>query len=197
MQRLAIALLLCTGCSTKLPGEVVGTYRVTMKLEENTCGPNAVFLSDGKSYSVQLRADGNQGYWRLADGKPLPGKYTQDKGAFAFTFSSIVATSDPDAGEPVCQLQQNETLSGKIHGLKVDEASEDDDADAGGFRADAGVEDGGVITANPTTLSGTHQLDISPAAGSDCRQAFQPRGPFAMLPCKVVYRLSGQERDDF
>ncbi len=204
MQRLVLALLCTVGCSNELPGQVVGTYLVTMKLEENTCGPNAVFLSDGRMYSAQLRADGATAYWRIADAKPLAGEYT-DKGEFKFSFSSIVATSDPDAGGPVCQLLQTEVLSGKIQGSTIGNDGHDRPVDAGGNDGgphDAGLDpglapDSGGSSDAPTTLSGTHELEISAAQGSDCRRAFPPHGPFTMLPCKVRYRLVGRERDEF
>lgn len=201
MQRVALALcfsLSAVGCSTELPGEVIGTYQVKMTLKENTCGPNAVYISDGSMYSVQLRADGPQGYWRLADGKPLPGKHTEDH-KFTFMFSSVVATSDADAGSPLCQLAQTEVLSVKVHGAKIDKNSDDESPDASTVDAgdDSSERDAGESSDPPTTLTGTHELNIAPTPSSDCRKALHPNGPFALLPCKVIYTLRGQEREDF
>ena len=69
---LTILVLLGSGCS-ELPGENLGTYKVTMKLEDNNCGPSAVHSLDKRRYSVQLRSDERFGYWRIAGQTPIQG----------------------------------------------------------------------------------------------------------------------------
>jgi hypothetical protein len=166
---------LCSICALacgELPGEVVGTYRIRMTLEENSCGPHAVYRLDDKPYSAQLRSEGTRGYWRVPGQTPLRGKY--DAPEFHFEYTSIVAQGDPDAGPRRCRLLQSERLTGSV-------TLEDGEADAG-------VEsDGGA----PAAIEGEHELDISAEPGSECETALAPKGAFEELPCKVRYTLRG------
>lgn len=194
--------LLGTACS-ELPGEVLGTYKVTMTLEENTCGAGAVFTLDQRRYSVELRSDEHHGYWRIAGKTPIQGRY--DAPDFAFEFSSIVANEGPDAGPNACRLQQHDTVTGK---LRLD--ARDAGGDAGSDDAetlDAAVDDDypydDTIDAGKSgdkdagtdanaELVGEHVMTISGATGTDCRTAaFAPNGPFERLPCVVRYSLRG------
>ena len=197
------AILLGSACTQPLPGEVVGTYRVIMNLEENTCGESAVYLQDGREYSVEIRSDDPKGYWRLADSSPVQGWYEDD--TFEFTFSSLVAASGrPDAGPMACRLQQDELLNVTLVTLATPAAGAEAQADGG---ADGGTEtqqDGGAEgiqgDAGPaeTRLMGEHVLTISAYAGTDCTEALQSEGGgFVQLPCSVRYSLSGTERDPF
>jgi hypothetical protein len=184
--RTCLALMLpVSGCTTSLPGEEVGTYRVQMTLRENTCGAQAVHVQEGHSYKVQLRRDETGGYWRIMGQQPLSGEY--EAGQFAFTFSSAVAQSAPDASS-FCQLLQSERLSGRVSLVGL---------------GDAGVDAGGATTSTDAGalpeggLSGDHVFAISAAPGTDCSEALAPRGPFQQLPCTVRYALSGAETEPF
>jgi len=164
---LALALF---GCG-ELPGDVVGTYRISMKLEENACGEHAIYRLDTKRYSAQLRNEGTRGYWRVPGQVPLRGKY--DAPEFRFEYSSIVALGDPDAGPRRCRLLQGEVLSGSVN---LEAAENEGDADA----------------EQPAALEGEHELTISGEPGSDCTSALAPAGAFEELPCKVRYTLRGE-----
>jgi hypothetical protein len=153
---------------TELPGEVIGTYRVTMKLEENTCGTGAVNLLDGHRYAVELRSDAQYGYWRIPDQPLLQGSY--DPPNFRFENSGLVAQVGAEAGPRGCALRQVDLLTGKLTKLP-DAGSEDPDA--------------------AIVLRGEHTFTVSAAAGTDCASALPPVGPFDKLPCTVRYSVIG------
>jgi hypothetical protein len=170
---------------TSPPGSEVGTFRVTMALTENTCGDSAVNLQDGRTYRVQVRADGSRGYWRIAGQMPIEGDY--DDGSFDFQYESIVASSAPDAGS-LCQLLQTEELKGQVHAV----AGLDAGADDAGANVDA-------VDAGSTTpsLTATHVFTIDAKPGTDCSEALSPRGAFSALPCTVSYDLTGTPTKSF
>lgn len=198
---LGLTVLACA----ELPGEVVGTYRITMKLTENTCGPGAVNLLNGHRYAVELRDDGHHGYWRVPNQPPLQGKY-EDR-HFSFENTGIVAHEESDAGARGCTLRQVDVLTGTLRGASdedasTDESSEPDEdgaSDAGAAKeqddADAGTTDAGV--ADDLPLHGEHVFTISAVAGTDCTTALPPRGVFAALPCTVRYTLTGVKMKPF
>ena len=190
-----------TACS-ELPGEVLGTYKVTMTLEENSCGASAVYSLDKRRYSVELRSDERFGYWRIAGKTPIQGTY--DAPDFAFEFSSIVANSGPDAGPNGCRLQQHDQVTGSLEldardaggdAAEGDAASDDAEVDDNPFddtfdAGKSGYKDAGGDTG--AALIGEHSMTISGAAGTDCRaDALAPKGPFERLPCVVRYSLRG------
>lgn len=202
--RPALALLatLAPACVSEPSGDEVGTYQVTMSLESNTCGAGAVNLKDGHRYTAQLRADGEEGFWRIPGQMALPGSYTD--GQFKFSYGSVVARSAPDAGA-FCQLVQDEVLEGavaekasassddggpldagiaKSTGSTDDDSKDDDDEDADFERPAEG-------------LVGRHVFSIKAAAGTDCSDALSPRGPFERLPCTVAYDLKGTDTKSF
>jgi hypothetical protein len=163
------------GCG-ELPGDVIGTYRIRMTLEENTCGEHAVYRLDDKPYSAQLRSDGARGYWRVPGQTPLRGKYEAPE--FHFEYASIVAQGDPDAGPRRCRLLQSEVLNGSVE------------------LEDAGMDDAST-SAQAAPLQGEHELTISADPGSDCASALAPAGAFEKLPCKVLYSLRGDHTKAF
>jgi hypothetical protein len=185
---LASLSLGASGC-TKPPGDAIGTYRVEMTLTENTCGSEAVATEDGQTYKVQLRANGDRGYWRLPGQPPLEGSY--DDGKFEFDYSSVVANSSPDAG-PFCQLVQTEVRSGSVTLTSTQGSAADAGADIDASEALPTAD----VDAGPA-LVGTHVLTISAASGTDCSAALPPRGAYQALPCTVSYTLSGSPTHSF
>jgi hypothetical protein len=172
----ATLLSTCLAGCGELPGEVVGTYRITMTLEDNTCGPHAVYRLDTKKYSAQLRSEDGRGYWRVPGQTPLLGKYEAPE--FRFEFRSLVARSDADAGPMGCRLVQSEVLEGRV----TLAAENQDEKPAAEETAD---------------IEGEHALTISGEPGSDCTSALAPAGAFEKLPCVVRYSLQGERIKSF
>lgn len=183
--------LFATACAP-LPGEVVGTFQVTMTLAENSCGPTAVNLLDGKRYAVELRKDGKEAFWRIPGQTPLSGKYEEPN--FTFEYSAVVAQDSNDAGTGGCRLVQTELLKGTITVAGADASLP---ADAG--TEDAGEDAGVEVTADEEAtgtreLIAEHTMTISAQSGSDCAHALSPQGAFAKLPCTLRYELKGSPR---
>jgi hypothetical protein len=199
---LVVCGLTTAGCG-ELPGQVVGTYKIEMTLDENTCGALAVNSLDGHRYAVELRADGERGFWRIPGQPPLEGTYVPP--AFHFEYSSIVASSDADAGPYGCQLRQSEVLEGSIllsgtPGADGGDETEALDAGADADAAESAALDAGAATSEDATgpaLQGSHEMTIEPARGTDCREALAPEGAFEHLPCSVRYTLRGKPHSAF
>jgi hypothetical protein len=189
-------LLAGTGCVAEPNGDEVGTYRVTMSLVTNTCGPAAVNLQDGRSYTAQLRAEGADGLWRLPGQMPLSGTY--DAGRFAFSYNSVVATSSPDAGT-FCQLVQEEKLEGAVAATM--DQGDAGTSDAASAKSASSPKDGGwsddAFDPPDEGLVGRHVFNIKAAAGTDCKDALMPTGAFERLPCTVGYELKGSPAESF
>ncbi len=199
---LLLGPLLIAGCGNQLPGEPVATYRIVMSLVENTCGSQSVILTDGQQYSVELRRDGERGYWHRTDSAAVQGKFDADHN-FEFTSSAVVA-SELDAGVAGCKLVQDEVLTGSLRAENASDAGESAEAGVGesdeaGASADASVRasaDAGVDAL--VNLVGEHTLRITSLAGTDCSRALMAAGgPFEALPCTVRYKLMGVKRDPF
>ena len=189
------------GCTTELPGEAVGTFEIAMKLEQNTCGESAVYVTDGVKFSAELRTEGDRCYWRVPEQPIIEGEL--DGEHCRFRSSSVVATNaedvtaqtpplivpDPTMQQPAdgnpqteCQLIQTVDLVTTLDGQPGN--------DAGAGDSDAG-------TGSSLTLAASYQLQISPSSRTACVVAVMPEGPFEALPCNVVYQLSGEQRDSF
>jgi hypothetical protein len=206
----ALLALSAAACSN-LPGEALGTYKVTMALEENSCGANAIHSLDGKRYAVQVRSEGTHAYWRIPGQPPVQGKYAAPK--FAFEFGAVVASSGPDSGPHGCRLTQLDQLTGSVlypadqHVLdgggddEVMDAGTDEDDTEGQSEEEApddesddekasGALDAGALPS--TGLVGEHLMTIAAQPGTDCQHdALMPNGAFERLPCSVRYKLIG------
>lgn len=203
---LSLLAVSTVGCG-ELPGERVGTYKITMTLAENTCGATALHLLDGHRYSAELRQDARHGYWRVPSQPPLEGKY--DPPGFRFESSGLVATEGPDAGPRGCALRQHDVLIGELSKLPETDAgmdAGDDTEDADDETLDAGDEDSDSgpekdkekdAGADEPALRGEHTFTITPVAGTDCRVALTPSGQFEKLPCTVRYTLEGVDTKAF
>lgn len=193
---LAAVVGFCGAC-TSLPGELLGTYRVSAHQSDNTCGSTAVYQMPSQ-YSFELRVDGRTGYFRAAGQPAIQGTY--EAPAFNFSVTSAVGESPPDAGTAFCRLVQHETISLSVHragdGTIVD-------ADAGASDASvADASDGGDDPASGSSdeapdLTGEHVLEISADPSTNCVDALAPTGSYERLPCTVRYELTGNLRADF
>lgn len=184
---LLVLVVLAASACQPLPGDVVGTFQVSMKLVENTCGAGAVHSLDGKRYAVELRKEDDEAYWRIPGQTPLGGKYEAPN--FTFEYSSIVAKETNDAGTKSCSLVQTELLRGRIDTDPADASvPEEAQEDAAASDAEAPVEE------TPSALKAEHTMTISALSGSDCTIAMAPQGSFEKLPCVLRYELTGTPR---
>lgn len=185
MSRIGAALLLTTllaACSENLPGEAIGAYRVTMRLEENSCGERGLPLADGYGYTAELRADGPRGYWRTPGAAPIEGKY--QGGSFEFGFAMTLDLGRADAGTAGCLVRREEQLRGQVH--TAEDAGTDAAAshDAGRARDDEGLE-------------GEHLISFTPDPNGRCANVRGPIDVFTQLPCSARYRVVGAPTKSF
>jgi len=196
---------LALGCQNDLPGDVVGTFKISVALRQNDCGPSAVYTNDGRKYVVELREGPDlakqRGYWHVPKTHPLPGALSGD--TFRFAYDALVASTPGDAGPGACALTQGEVLEGRF--VRADAGSADageaagdaEPDDAGDEVGDAERDDSGTGSTDAALghdLEATHTLTITPASGTSCASAIAPTGPFAKLPCTIVYDLTGTAR---
>jgi hypothetical protein len=207
---LALATTFAVACMpNEIPGEPVGTYRVTGSLEQNSCGSGAVPAADPLQFEVQILDDRGVGVWALSD-KPFVYGTLTDEGDFSFKTETSYAleqnqvrsvTSDeeeiarlfspdrenPDTPTP-CVLEQVET----IEGILFRNALGSDEPDGGVEDGDDSDEDGSEDEDVPD-LEGENLIEIRPATGSSCTNATSAGGGvFLTLPCEISYSLQGE-----
>lgn len=182
------ATLWCAGCFGDLPGEVVGTYTVSMHLGDNSCGTPALPVADGTSYAVELRADGPRGYWRRPKIPPIEGHYDGD-GGFAFQFEALFDIGNADAGTGGCRLYRDEMLNAQV--VVAGDAGRPADAGDALTTGDAGTASG------PPPLSGHYTYTFRTDATGVCANNPGPLGVYQRLPCSVAYSLTGENHKPF
>lgn len=197
--RILSTLLLTVGSAAcnpvELPGELVGSYDITGQLVENSCGTGAFPAKNPLEFRVQVRREGDElAQWILDE---PPGSYgsLDETGGFLFErqtrYSAIPAhevhastyePSDfwsgtaalPPEAHVGCVLLITERVQGNLTYMTTNAVS------------DSGVPE-------PTSLAGLNTIELTPAAGSDCRATLiENGGPFPAFPCHVQYDLEGQ-----
>lgn len=195
--KLIVVLLSIGGaaCQAKPPGDLVGSYAITASLMDNTCGEDALPLSEVLEYRVQLRRDGRTAYWMLASPPGNQGVYAGGDVAFEreerFMISDEAQPVDPELADldPIA-----------LYGYDPFEPNADPD-DAESFctlivreSIDANVllEDGDDADDDQLALEGTNAIEMSATSDSDCRRVLKAAGgPFERLPCAAEYELEG------
>lgn len=176
-------LALITMACEPLPGSVVGTFTVTMSLDQNACGERAVHSLDGSRYSAELRTDEHDAYWRIPAQTPLRGRVEAPD--YRFDYAAVVAADTPDGG-PGCRLVQTEVLRVQVDNVAAG-------PDAGSPAAPPPTTD----TDERPTLRGEHVFTVSPEVAGTCQHAIAPAGAFEALPCTLHYTLHGTSRKPF
>jgi hypothetical protein len=176
----AALLSLLAACPDNLPGEVVGAYRLTMHVEQNSCGERGLPLPEGHKYSVELRADEPRGYWRIAGSPPIEGRY--QRGEFEFAFAMTLDLGNLDAGTSGCLVRREERLSGR-----VDEA----ELAAVDGRGDGGRDGGSREADAAPPLRAEHRIGFTPDPNGRCANVRGPVHVFDQLPCSATYRVDG------
>lgn len=169
----------------ELPGTQVGVYRVTGNLQDNTCGQTALPARDPLEFGVEIRQQGETGYWVVDKPPGTPGELGAS-GEFRFHRQTTYVAVQPNSGGVGDQSWQDyaggaaSALPASSSGcVLVTEELVKGQLSAG----DAGP---------PQTLDGVNEITIRPEAGSDCRPALATAGgPFLALPCVARYALTG------
>lgn len=186
-----LSALTCAGCDGGLQGELIGTYKLSMHVADNSCGKAALPVPDGAKYAVELRADGPRGFWRRVKVPPVEGVY--DAGTFRFSFEALFDLGQADAGTAGCRLYRNELLTGEV--ILEDDAGR---ALHAGDPTDAAASDAGVAPAPTTsTLRGTYSYSFRTDPTGICKDQPGPLGVYEHLPCSVDYTLDGEPQKPF
>jgi hypothetical protein len=184
----SLLALLC-GCSTEVPGEVVGAYTIQMRLTDNNCGAGVVPIA--QTYAAELRAgETPRGFWRVPKQAPIEGRY--EGGAFQFTFSMGLELGNADAGTAGCTAIREELLQGEVTLGEPDAGGRDSgvtDAASSSVGRDAGSSLAG--------LSGTHRISFRTNPQGRCANQTGPLALFERLPCSALYELRGTPRKPF
>ena len=167
---LVVSLGFVTSCSGKdpySPGTKLGTFHVTAKLTQTTCGPTP----NPWEFDVKLNHDGSTLYWIQGDA-PIQGIVD----AAAKTQLKSETTHDVRAADirtktAACTIARSDVL------------------DVALAAADA------APTADPAamaTFAGGLAYTFAPTAGSECfDQLTSAGGGFEALPCEVHYEIAG------
>ena len=191
------------------PGELVGAYRISGALMENTCGESALPAADPLNFDVEIRRQNGSGLW-LATAPPAHLGSLQDDGDFSFERQStydvgarpslellvemdIERLADPEAAQHLgddmarpCRLTVNERVAGTL----LRDSLDDDNAGTGARETEVDPERASDSDAD---LIGENEIDVRVASGSDCRSSLDENGgPFERLPCAVRYDLEGE-----
>jgi hypothetical protein len=184
-----LVVTLLAGCSTEVPGEVVGAYTIQMRLTDNNCGAGVV--PSAQTYAAELRAgETPRGFWRVPKQAPIEGRY--EAGEFQFTFSMSLELGDADAGTTGCTAIREELLQGQVTLPKPDAGVGDSGAnDAASTPA---VRDAGSVEEG---LTGTHRISFRTNPQGRCAKQPGPLAVFEHLPCSALYVLQGTPRKPF
>jgi len=165
-----VALLLGAGCTGKdpfNPGTKLGTFHVTAKLTQSTCGATP----DPWEFDVRLNHDGSTLYW-IQGGAPIEGRL--DASARAELTAEIVEevrAANARSKLPACAIARTDALAVTLAGADAKPAP------------DASLATG---------FGGSLVYTFAPTEGSDCTdQVTAAGGGFDALPCEVRYDLSG------
>lgn len=190
----AVLLLALAGCSdffgdkdSKTPGEPIGTYKLSASVDDaSTCAELAAAAPRPWSFDVQLRHDGEKGYF-IAGAGSVTGSLDTTKGTFNFqsTSSLFIHGVDKAKGLGACTMIRTDTFSGTFAGAPT-------------------TDDGSK------SLTGSLRYGYVVAPGSDCRDlvtgglasadplsvydpdstAYQ-QAAFSTLPCYVRFDVMG------
>lgn len=166
----ALCVLGLLGCA-----KTEDVYEITVALESNTCGANALPLKDGLSYRVQFTPDPPKASWKvLPKGSPISGTFDEAERKFRFSIAQTLSLDgmDAGAGQLQCTVIRTETLTGT---LEAPDAGLDDDA---------------------SPLNGEHLIGFTADSNGACRGASGPLGPFDRLPCEAKYELVGDAKEE-
>lgn len=184
-----VVLALLAGCSTEIPGDVVGAYTVQMRLTDNNCGAGVV--PGAQTYAAELRAgETPRGFWRVPKQAPIEGRY--EAGEFQFTFAMSLELGNADAGTAGCTAIREELLQGNVTLAEPDAGVRDSAVtDAGSSSV---VDDAGGSSAG---LTGTHRISFRTNPQGRCANHPGPLALFERLPCSALYELKGAPRKPF
>lgn len=114
---LMIVALGALGCPSEYPGEPVGTYAVTAAVGESSCGPG-IGGSGPLEFEVEIRRDGEVGYWIGPDGLARVGRI-DEQGTYRFKLEQRIQVRAGDAQTAPCVMDQVDEVTGTAAGSLI------------------------------------------------------------------------------
>lgn len=151
------------------PGEPLGTFHLTAKQTQNSCGEGALGAPEVWEFDVKLSWGEQSIFWN-SGGQVIPGKLSDDRASFEIASDVVMnMRTAADMGKKPCSIDRHDVAKGSL------------------------VAQGeGVASA-----SGTLSYDYAPTAGSDCADLVSSEAAvFAALPCAMTYSFSAPRTGD-
>ena len=157
----------CTGKDPFSPGTKLGTFHVSAKLTQTTCGATP----DPWEFDVRLNHDGSTLYW-IQGGAPIQGQVdTTARAQLKAEMVQEVRPADERMKRAACSVARTDVLAVTLVDAEAKPAPDPSLA---------------------TSFGGSLVYTFAPTEGSDCAdQLTTTDGDFDALPCEVHYDLSG------
>lgn len=160
---------LVTSCSTApLPGNILGTYKVSATADSSTCG-SGLNVPSPWTFDVEISEKGSTFYWSWLDGSALLSSPIE---ADASTTTTLTSTQQgdvdqaPDGAAGPCTMQRSDTIDITLGSGKP-----------------------------PGSFTGTMTYDFSVVSGASCSdQLTASGGSFAALPCTVKLSMTANRQ---
>lgn len=158
----------CSGKNPYEPGEKVGTFRVTAKLTQSTCGqpPNPW------EFDVRVNTDGSTVYW-IQGAYPIAGEVdASGHTTLKASVTEIVRAADEKKKLAACSIARADVLDMLLADADAKPAVDPNDV---------------------KTFTGLISYSFTPTEGSSCEdQLTQSGGGYDALPCVVSYQLTAK-----
>jgi hypothetical protein len=170
---LAAAGLWLTACSdahhdAKVPGEPIGRFAITGKLERDECEAAVLGIVDPWTFELRLSRFARDLYW-LNGREAISGALSGDERSFTFdTRIDVELEPARSVRRPGCTLTRRDVAEGALS-------------------PNAGAA---------TRVSASLQFVYDIADGSDCSNIVGVSGGFSRLPCRVEFELSGPRLEE-
>jgi hypothetical protein len=151
----------------KAPGDMLGVYHVSGKLDDSSCGDGALGSTEHWSFDVKLSRFENDIYW-LNGRETIVGDIDSDGRSFSILSEVETKISDPARGMPGCRVMRHDDAEGKLSDSGADVASFD----------------------------GTLSFRYEAILGSDCADWIGTPGAVEALPCSLRYDIEGERSND-
>ena len=169
-----MAACLVSGCldygkvdDAKAPGDLLGMYAVSGRLDESSCGEGALGASKTWAFDVKLTRYNRDLYW-LNGREAIVGDIAQDGRSFTFESGIQVEVSPAERGRDACRIARDDTAAGVL--------------------SDSGTD--------VESFEGKLEFGYRELEGSDCSSWIGTSGAVAKLPCSMSYDMSAERRDE-
>jgi hypothetical protein len=151
------------------PGDALGTFHITAKQTQNSCGDGALGAPPVWEFDVKLSWAEDSIFWN-SGGEVIPGTLSDDRASFEIASDVVMnMRTEADAGKKPCSIARHDEAKGKL------------------------VAQGEGVA----SVSGTLSYAYTPTSGSDCTDLVASEAPlFAALPCAMTYSFEAPRTGD-